>query len=424
MGTILAGGTLLTVDPTDRILTAELRIEGSIIAAIGPPGSLQQRGDRIIDCADTLIMPGLVNTHTHAATAFYRGLAEDKPRQFWSGSYAVPGQERFTAADYRQAAAAAAAEFLLHGVTCIADRLASMDQIAPVLAASGIRAVVGQTISDGAAPPDWSTALKVIETYGTDPAARIFAGLAPHALDSCSDRLLAECAARAAALGCRIFLHVAQSEAEVAAVRARGHRGALDCLVNTGLATPALVAAHGIYLTAAEIDAWPQYGMAIAHCPASNLKIEARTLPIHKLVGKVAIGLGTDWTVSDNGMDLLLEARVAALVGKLLADDPEALPVRQMLRMLTIDGARVLGLEALIGSIEPGKRADLIVLDLQRLEANPRHDLAANVLYSMTGRNVRDVCVDGEWLVQGGRLTRGDATAIARSIRDLGAPAQ
>src|SRR5262249_22641858 len=156
-------------------------------------------------------------------------------------------------------------------------------------------------------------------------------------LDSCSDRLLQDCARRSAQLGCRVFIHVAQSEAEVAAVRARGYRGALDCLVENGLTGPHIVAAHGIYLDSSEIDAWPRYGMAIAHCPASNLKIEARTLPIHRLIGQVPIGLGTDWTVTNNAMDLLAEARLAALVGKHLADDPEVLTVRQMLRMLTID---------------------------------------------------------------------------------------
>src|SRR5207245_1531452 len=138
----------------------------------------------------------------------------------------------------------------------------------------------------------------------------------------------------------------------------------------------------------------------IAHCPASNLKIEARTLPIHRLVGKVPLGLGTDWTVANNSMDLLAEARLAALVGKQLAGDPQVLTVSQMLRMLTIDGARVLGLDQLVGSLEVGKRADLVVFDLERLDATPMHDLASNLLYAMGARTVRDVCVDGEWLVR------------------------
>jgi len=412
---VLEGGAVLTVDPADRLLdAADVRVEGAAIAAIGPAGTLARPGDTVLDCRDALVMPGLVNVHTHAGTALFRGLVEDAPREFWAGRYAVPGQERFGADDYALSAQAACAEFLLNGVTCIADRLGAMDRIAPAIAASGIRAVVGHTISDATAPPDWRTADAVIERFGTDPAAsRVFAGLAPHALDSCSDALLAECARRAERLACRVFIHVAQSRPEVAAVRRRGHDGALACLVAAGLAGPHIVAAHGIYLTDAEIGAWPRYAIALAHCPASNLKIEARTLAIHRLIGTVAIGLGTDWTVSDNAMDLLAEARLAALVGKLLADDPEALTVRQMIRMLTRDGARVLGLDHLVGSVEPGKRADLLVLDLTRLAANPRHDLAANLLYAMSPRCVRDVLVDGALLVRDGRLTSGDEAALA-----------
>jgi 5-methylthioadenosine/S-adenosylhomocysteine deaminase len=420
MATILSGGAILTVNPADEIIAAaDIRIDDAHIAAIGPPGMLGAPGDTVIDCRDALVMPGLVNVHTHAATALFRGLVEDVPRAFWAGKYQVPGQERLTMEDYAASARAACGEFLLNGVTCIADRLGGMDRIAPILEASGIRAVVGPTLCDAAAPPDWRTTDAVLEQFGTNPEMRVFAGLAPHALDSCSDELLKTCARRAETLGCRVFLHVAQSAAEVNAVRARGHAGALACLAATGLVGEHVVAAHAIYLSDSEIDAWPRTGISIAHCPASNLKIEARTLPVHRLIGQVAIGLGTDWTVTNNAMDLLWEARLAALVGKMLAGDPEALPVRQMIRMLTIDGARVLGLDRMIGSVEKGKRADLVVLDLARLEANPRHDLAANVLYSMSVRSVRHVLVDGKILVRNGRLTQMDEEELAAKHRGL-----
>ncbi len=133
------------------------------------------------------------------------------------------------------------------------------------------------------------------------------------------------------------------------------------------------------------------------------------------------IGLGTDWTVTNNSMDLLAEARLAALAGKMHADDPEVLTVQQMVRMLTIDGARVLGIDRLTGSIEPGKRADLVVFDGNRLEATPAHDAASNLVYSLSPRSVRDVLVDGELLVSGGRLVRDDETTLARSHRHVGA---
>ena len=416
MAIVLAHAAVLTVDADDRFLpAADIRIEGNAIAALGAPGTLAQPGDTVIDCRETLVTPGLVNVHTHAATAFFRGLADDRPRAFWAAGYAVPGQERFTVDHHVQSVRAACAEFLLNGVTCIADRLGDMDRIAPAIEQSGIRAIVGHTLTDNRAPADWKTADAVLERFGTDPRRRVSAGIAPHALDTCSDALLAECARRAGRNGAKVFIHVAQNEPEVAAVRARGHQGALACLEKTGLATANTVAAHAIYLDESEFEGWARHGIPIAHCPASNLKIEARTLPLARWIGQVPIGLGTDWTVTNNSMDLLAEARLAALVGKMQADDPEALTVRQMVRMLTIDGARVLGIDRLTGSIEPGKRADLVVFDGTRLECTPAHDPASNLVYSMSPRSVRDVLVDGERVVRDGKLVRDDEIALARS---------
>jgi 5-methylthioadenosine/S-adenosylhomocysteine deaminase len=420
MALILSGGAALTVNAANEFLPdADIRLEGPLIAAIGAAGTLARPGDQVIDARETLVTPGLINVHTHAATAFFRGLADDKPRAFWTG-YAVPGQEHFTIEDYIASVRAACAEFLLNGVTCIADRLGDMDRIAPVIAETGIRAIVGQTITDARAAAAWKVTDGLLERFGSDPSARVTAGIAPHALDTCCDALLRECARRAERSGARVFIHVAQSEPEVAAVRTRGHDGALACLVATGLATSTTVAAHALYLSDAEFDAWPDHGIPIAHCPASNLKIEARTLPLAKLAGRVPIGLGTDWTVTNNGMDLLAEARLAALAGKMRADDPAVLDVRQMIRMLTIDGARVLGLDRLAGSIEVGKRADLVLFDANRLEATPAHDMASNLIYSMNGRMARDVLVDGEILVRNGRLTRMDEAALVRDHRGRG----
>jgi 5-methylthioadenosine/S-adenosylhomocysteine deaminase len=422
MALILQRATVLTVDPADRLLRdADLRVEGGAIAAIGPGGTLAGPGDEVLDCRRGLVMPGLVNVHTHAATALFRGLAEDLPRSFWAGAYKVPGEERFGPADYEASLRAACAEFLVNGVTCIADRLAGMDRLAPVIAESGLRAVVGSTLTDRRAAEAWAETDRLLARWGTDPAAsRVTAGIAPHALDSCSDALLADCARRAAEARARIFLHVAQSADEVAAVRARGHAGALDCLRRAGLTGPGVVAAHAIYLKEAEIEGWCADGTAIAHCPASNLKIEARTIPLHHFVGRVPVGLGTDWTASDNSMDMFWEARLAALVGKMQAGDPTALPVRTMLRMMTIEGARVLGLDHLVGSVEVGKRADLIVLDLDRLEMAPAHDHAANLVYSASPRSVRDVMVDGILRKRGHRLVDAEEATLVAALRRIG----
>src|SRR5215831_7617655 len=157
MATVLSRTAVLTVDTGNRFLpAADVRIEGDTIAAVGTAGTLTRPGDTVIDCSETLVTPGLINVHTHAATAFFRGLADDRSRAFWAG-YAVPGQEHFTIDDYTGSVKAACAEFLLNGVTCIADRLGDMDRIAPAIAETGIRAIVGHTLTDNRKPADWRT---------------------------------------------------------------------------------------------------------------------------------------------------------------------------------------------------------------------------------------------------------------------------
>ena len=417
MAIVLEGAAVITMDGENRVLpAADLRIEGERIMALGEAGALRRDGDQVLDCRDRLVVPGFVDTHTHVAAALFRGLVEDAPRERWRESYAIPGQERFRPEDYLLAARSACCELLANGVTCIADRWAGMLSLSEEIARTGIRAIVGHTLTNDKAPAEWPAAEALLERWGASPAGRVSAGIAPHAPDTCSDALLRACADAAGKHGCRLFIHAAQSAWEVERLHARGYRGLLHCFAENGLTGPHVVAAHCIYLEEREIADWPASGISVAHCPASNLKIEARTMPLHRFLGRTAVGIGTDWTPSDNAMDMLAETRLAALVGKLLADDPAALPVMDMLRLATSEGARVLGLDAVTGSIEPGKQADLAIFDLGALEANPRHDLAANLLYSMSARSVRDVMVAGEFLVRDGRLARFDASELQREI--------
>jgi len=361
-------------------------------------------------------MPGLINAHTHACAVLFRGLAEDRTREGWAG-YTLPYLDRMTGEDYYWGALLGALEMLLDGVTCTADRFSFMGRCAEAFDRSGIRAVVGHTLFDLGHPLEWDQAHALLERWGTASEARVHAALAPHAPDTCSDDLLRRIRAAANATDARVFIHCAQSEAELAAVRARGHSGSVHCLAANELLGPDVVAAHCLYVGEDEVRLLAETGTWVAHCPVSNAKTEGRLPPMRALLDAgTRMALGTDWAPTNNGMDLFDEMKAAGILGKVAAADPSALPVDRLLAMATIDGARALGLDGVAGSLEAGKRADVVTLAMDGLHLTPWHRLAANLVYSAKGQDIRHVWVDGRWLVRDRHLTEIDAAEVRARV--------
>ena len=364
MTLVLANCAALTMDGQARLVHAvDIRVEGRNIADIVATGSARRPDDEIIDCSDTLVIPGLVNAHTHAGTGLLRGLAEDKPREFWA-EYRIPGQERLTVDDYVASARASCAEFLLNGVTYIADRFGHMDRIGMALEASGIRAILGPTISAtraGRRPAQRRSGLRALGQRsggGSAPGSR------PMRSTTVSDDLQRRCADEAGRRGCRVFVHVAQSAAEVDRCTRAAMTARWPACARTGWWDP--ISSPPIASICATTKSTPGPKPHLDRpLPCQQHQDRGADFAVARLLGR-GDRLGTDWAVSDNAMDMLAECRIAALVGKLEAGDPTALPVDAMLRMATIDGARALGLDRFIGSIEVGKRADLVVIDLAR----------------------------------------------------------
>jgi 5-methylthioadenosine/S-adenosylhomocysteine deaminase len=233
-------------------------------------------------------------------------------------------------------------------------------------------------------------------------------GLGPHATDTCGPELLGQVRRLADRTGARVFIHLAQSEAEVQA-----RPGCAAYLDNLGLLAPDVVVAHATYLSPVEAELVGRRGTAVAHCPSSNAKLEGRVAPVRRLRASGAtVGLGTDAACCSNGMDLFEEMKVAGLLNKVAAEDPAVLTASDLLRMATLDGARALGLDGLVGSLEVGKRADVIAVRTTTARAQPWHDDAANLVYAVRGADVSAVWIDGEQLVRDGRPTRLDPAAI------------
>jgi 5-methylthioadenosine/S-adenosylhomocysteine deaminase len=280
--------------------------------------------------------------------------------------------------------------------------------------ASGLRAVVGHSLFDRTAETDLARADRLLERFGTDPArSRVWAGLAPHATDTCGPDLLRRVRRLADRRSARVFIHVAQSEEEVATVTARGAAGCASYLDALGLLAPDVVAAHATYLSDAEADLLGRRRTAVAHCPSSNAKLEGRVAPIARMRRAGAIvGLGTDAACCNNGMDLFEEMKVAGLLNKVAADDPATWPTLDLLRAATSEAARVLGVDHLVGTLEPGKRADLIAVRVRGPRLQPWHDPVANLVYAARGSDVVAVVVDGRLLVRDGRPLHLEAERI------------
>ncbi len=412
--TVLTGGTIVTLNDRDDIFPhGALAFDAGRLSYVGSARDFSLApGDQIIDTPHHLVLPGLVNAHTHTAMTYQRGLIEDvTPRQWFARTAMLEAE--MSEDDLYWSALLGCYEMINNGVTCIADRFSRMDVVGRAVETSGLRAILGPSLYDIGRQASLSEAVALVKRWGASPQTRISCGLAPVGPDTASTKLLEDVRRAAGDLGARIFLHVAQSQHELQAVRERGFEGSVHYLHALGFLGPDVVAAHCIYVSEAEAAILGETGTRVAHCPTSNAKIEARVAPLHALLSHhVEIGLGTDCASCNNSMDMFGEMKFAALISKVALGQPTAYPVRQILHMATQGGASVLGLDAQIGSLEVGKRADIITIDLNGLHLYPHNDIYAHLVYSARASDVRDVFVDGRPLLRAGRLVHADLDEV------------
>ncbi len=423
--TVLINGTVVTQnDQADVFEAGTVAWDINCITYVGPgQGFAITPEDHSVDLAGRLVLPGLVNTHTHTAMTYQRGLVEDvTPQQWFARTAALEAQ--MSEEDLYWSALLGCYEMIRNGITCVADRFSHMEVVGEAVAASGLRAVLGPSLYDIGRQASLNAAIALVKHWGSSPEARISCGLAPVAPDWVSSELLRDIRAAADKLGARIFIHVAQTQHELDEVRRRGFEGSVHYLHALGFLQPDVVAAHCLYLSETEIAMLAETGTKVAHCPTSNAKIEARVAPVGALLAHgVEVGLGTDCASCNNTMDLFEEMKVAALLLKVAHGQPTSHPVGAILRMATRTAARVLGLEAQVGSLEVGKRADIITLDRRGLHFYPRNNLLADLVYGAKGADVRDVFVDGRPLARDGEILGADLDeARGRALaRQLGA---
>jgi 5-methylthioadenosine/S-adenosylhomocysteine deaminase len=376
-----------------------------------------------ISLAEHVLMPGMVNAHGHAAMSLMRGVADDLPLKSWLEDYIWPLEGRWIAEEFvYHGTQLAIAEMLLSGTTCFADMYFFPDAAARAASEIGMRAQMACPVIDF--PTAWaqdseeyiSKATALNDQYRHHPLISMAFG--PHAPYTVSDAPLLKIATFAEELDITIHMHVHESAQEVSDALAATGKRPMQRLADLGLISPRLLCVHGTQLNDADIALLSDNGASVVHCPESNLKLASGFCPVAKLqAAGINVALGTDGAASNNDLDMFGEMRTAALLAKAVAKDAGALPALQALRMATINGAKALGLDTQIGSLEVGKCADMVAVRLDSLNAIPLYNPLSQLVYSTHSHQVSHVWVAGKLLVDGGILTNIDVEALRSNVQ-------
>jgi 5-methylthioadenosine/S-adenosylhomocysteine deaminase len=417
---------VVTMDAQRRVIeNGAVAVAGDHIVDAGPRAEIDKayRAQQRVDRPDAILAPGLINMHTHAAMSLFRGIADDKKLQDWLQKFIFPAEAKNVDRDFVEwGTRLAVAEMALSGTTTYTDMYYFEDTVAQVTKQAGLRGVLGQTVI-GFPAPDYKTpqaslqaADKFMQAYANDPL--IVPAVAPHAIYTVPDDILKLCRALADRYQKPLVIHLDETKTEheeALAKRKKTPTAALDAL---GVLNGWTVAAHGVWLTDADIAILKMRGTGLAHNPSSNMKLASGVAPVGKVLkAGVAMGLGTDGVAgSNNDHDMMEEIDLAAKLQKVSTGDPEALPAEQAFAMATITGARALRMEKRIGSLEKNKRADMIVVSLAQPHAVPIYNVYSQLVYALKGSDVTDVMVNGRPIVREGKMLTVDLkTTMAKA---------
>ena len=428
---IIANGIVITVDGSRRILNpGSVAIDGTQILAVDTPAAIAARYRSVdtIDATDKVVMPGLINTHTHAAMVMFRGLGNDLALMDWLQKYIFPAEAKTVSPEFvRVGTRLALLEMIQSGTTAFADMYYFEEEVARVTRAAGLRGVLGQTViefpvADAKTPAD---ALKRAEAFAKEfeHDDLITPSIAPHSVYTLDAATLTAASDLAKKYHMPLQIHLAETAAENGLSQARHQMRPVALLDRLKFWAPITIGAHGVWINPDEIALLQQRNVGISNNPESNMKLASGTAPVvgYRQAG-VNVGLGTDGAASNNDLDMFEAMRQAAFQQKLATMDPRVISAPEALELATIGGARVLGQQRRIGSLEVGKRADLIVVGMSRARQTPLFDVVSQVVYASRGDDVEATVVNGRVLMRGTIvLTMDEATVLreARAAADL-----
>jgi len=425
---LICNGRVLTMDPDQTVISdGAVAIRGNHIAAVGASATVGTGSARkVIDAGGGIIMPGLVNTHTHAAMTLFRGLADDVPLMSWLNDYIFPAEADLDHRKVYWGALLACAEMILSGTTTFCDMYLFEDAVAQAARTAGMRAVVGEVLFDFPSPhygpldQGFACTETLIATYRGDPLITV--AVEPHSPYLCAPELLQRAFELAARHRLPMVIHLAETESEVQTLRQRYGQTPVEHLETLGVLAPNVLACHCVQLSAVDIERLQRYGVKVSHNPESNMKLASGIAPIPELVAAgVCVGLGTDGAASNNNLDLFLEMDTAAKLHKVHRLDPTLLNAATVLRMATSEGARALGLGERIGSLEAGKQADVILVDTRRPHLTPLYHPASQLVYAARGSDVTTAIINGRLVMENGHIRTFDVQQVMDEVNAIAA---
>lgn len=422
---LITGGTVITMDAQRRVLDdGAVAVRADSIVAVGPRSELETKyaAAKVINAHGAIVMPGLINGHTHAAMSLFRGIAEDLSLDDWLHAYIFPAEARNVTEDFTAwGTRLAILEMLRGGTTTYADMYYFEDAVARVTKEAGMRGVLGETVIDFPAPDNKSLpeafayTQKFLDHWKGDPL--IVAAVAPHSMYTCSEKTLQDAAALARRNSAPILIHIAEAPFELEQSRNKYGLTPVAYLSRAGVLGPDVVGAHCILVDHADITTLVHFNVGCIYNPSSNMKTAAGVMPVvEMLAAGEAIGLATDGAASNNNLDMFEEMDLAAKLQKLTRMDSRALPAEQVVALATITGARALHLDKQIGSLEPGKKADLILVDTSAPHATPMYNVYSQLVYALKASDVRTVIIGGKIVMENRQmLTLNEPEILAKA---------
>ncbi|MFD1646578.1 amidohydrolase [Haloarchaeobius litoreus] len=408
----VTGGRVLSPDLTVREADVLVDADEGVVREVGQTLT----GDEELDASGGLVMPGLVNAHTHVAMTLLRGYADDKPLEAWLQEDIWPAEGELTPADVRVGAELGMLEMIKTGTTAFADMYFHVPEIVDAVADAGLRARLGHgvvTVAKGTetAHDDAEESIEVAREFDGAADGRVRTAFMPHSLTTVGSNFLDEYVPQAREAGVPVHIHANETVDEVEPIVEEYGMRPLEYAREHGLLEPEDFVAHGVHTTPEEHELLAETGAGVVHCPASNMKLASGMAPVQAMRDAgVSVGLGTDGAASNNDLSLFDEMRDAAMLGKLAADDASAVPAEAVVEMATQGGADVTGLPG--GRIEAGSAADLVVVDLDAPHLTPGHDLVSHLAYAATGSDVRHTMCDGAVLMRDREVLTMDEESV------------